>query len=74
MYPLDKAENALGKRRCFSHHSTRIESHEIKKSKELSDVHHRSLQDHDGMAPLLEQLIAEYVATGLPPLYVPQDE
>jgi hypothetical protein len=26
-----------------------------------------------GMAPLLQQLMAEYAATGLPPAYVPHD-
>jgi hypothetical protein len=27
-----------------------------------------------GMAPLLQKLIAEYAATGLPPAYLPKDE
>jgi hypothetical protein len=27
-----------------------------------------------GIAPLLQQMIAEYAATGLPPAYLPTDE
>jgi hypothetical protein len=27
-----------------------------------------------GLAPLLEKLIAQYAATGLPPAYLPKDE
>jgi transposase InsO family protein len=57
LLPLDKAKNADGRRRA------------------LTSVDASADQPAPrpvGMAPLLQQLIAEYAATGLPPAYLPQ--
>jgi len=58
LYPLDKARNADGQRRTIPTHQD-----------------HKNLPEPEpGMAPLLEQLMAEYAATGLPPAYLPKDD
>jgi len=59
LYPLDKAKNADGRRRTLAPPD----------HCELDDV-----QSDSGMAPLLERLMADYAATGLPPAYLPKDE
>jgi transposase InsO family protein len=58
LYPLDKSENATGKRRVLE-----------------QDSRHRDADTAapPGIAPLLENLMADYAATGLPPAYIPQD-
>ena len=59
LYPLDKAKNADGRRRTLS----RVDPCELE-----------TVQTGSGMAPLLERLMADYAATGLPPAYLPKDE
>jgi hypothetical protein len=56
LFPLDKAKNADGRRRTLTPLGP------------LAD----EPTPPAGMAPLLQQLIAEYAATGLPPAYLPQ--
>jgi len=58
LFPLDRARNADGRRRSLEPAAEAVEGSE----------------PPSGMAPLLEQLIADYAATGLPPAYLPQIE
>ncbi len=60
LLPLDKAKNADGRRRVL-----------VPLASSASD---RGAPQPTGMAPLLQRLIAEYAATGLPPAYLPQTE
>jgi len=57
LYPLDKARNADGRRRHLT---------------PLSESPAPGLKPCGEIAPLLETLMAEYAATGLPPAYVPK--
>jgi hypothetical protein len=57
LLPLDKAKNADGRRRALT---------------SLDSSADQPAPRPAGMAPLLQQLIAEYAATGLPPAYLPQ--
>jgi putative transposase len=57
LFPLDKAKNADGRRRTLT---------------PLGPLASEPTPRPSGMAPLLQQLIAEYAATGLPPAYLPQ--
>jgi putative transposase len=58
IFPLDKTRNADGQRRTIPTYQD-----------------HKGLPEPEpGMAPLLEQLMAEYAATGLPPAYLPKDD
>ncbi len=57
IYPLDKSENASGKRRM-------LEQPTVKNDKNKTPV---------GIAPLMQNLLADYAATGLPPTYIPKD-
>lgn len=58
IYPQDKQKNADARRR----------------SKEpVTDIS-STVVEPCGMAPLLQKLIADYAATGLPPAYLPKDE
>jgi transposase InsO family protein len=59
LFPLDKARNADGRRRTLM---------------PLDPLAGETAPCPGGMAPLLQQLIAEYAATGLPPAYLPQLE
>lgn len=59
IYPQDKSENASGLRRSF------IQCSEDKHNEEPLST---------GIAPLLNELMAEYAATGLPPAYLPKGE
>lgn len=59
LFPLDKAANADGRRRRMS-------------APAVEPV--ASDQVADEMAPLLEQLMREQAATGLPPAYIPKDD
>ena len=61
LYPLDRTKNAEGIRRPVV---------------ALVDVEPEATacSGAPGMAPLLEKLMAQYAATGLPPAYVPKDE
>ena len=59
LYPLDKTKNADGKRR-------RVEPL-------VSDTPKAVAQDGE-IAPLLNKLMREYAATGLPPAYIPKDD
>jgi hypothetical protein len=59
LYPLDKAKNADGRRRSLS---------------QVDPCELEAVQTDSGMAPLLERLMADYAATGLPPAYLPKDE
>jgi transposase InsO family protein len=59
LYPLDKTRNADGKRRRLQ---------------PLPDTPHPAEPaPQPGVAPLLQKLLAEYAATGLPPAYLPHD-
>lgn len=58
IYPLDKAENASGKRRGLA------------KDNHQDDLS----TSPEGIAPLLKKLMANYAATGLPPAYIPKDD
>jgi len=58
LYPLDKTKNAEGRRR-------RLEP--VAALDELDDC----AAPASGIAPLLRKLMADYVATGLPPAYLP---
>lgn len=59
LYPQDKSANASGLRRALEAHQDTPIAGDIKKS---------------GIAPLLNELIAEYAATGLPMPYNPKGE
>ena len=56
IYPLDKSENASGKRRVLDQPSQSDDD----------------IKTATGIAPLLQNLLAEYAATGLPPAYIPK--
>lgn len=58
IFPLDKAGNADGQRRTIP---TREDPNDLP-------------EPEPGMAPLLQQLMADYAATGLPPAYLPKDD
>ena len=60
LYPLDKAQNADGRRRTLP--SGRLDPAATAAPANL------------GIAPLLRQLMADYAATGLPPAYLPQPQ
>lgn len=61
LYPLDKAQNANGKRRTLA---------PLAQAASPSAVTRAEVE----MPPLLEKLITEYKDTGLPPAYLPKDE
>ncbi len=56
LYPVDKTKNAEGRRR-------RLETPSMEES---------GPPPQGGIAPLLQQLMTEYQATGLPPAYIPK--
>jgi len=58
--PIDKQKNASGFRRPLSDAGAASYPDEIK--------------DSEQVAPLLEQMLADYSATGLPPAYLPKNE
>ena len=60
IYPQDKSANASGMRRAFN--SGDETSQHIKEPVST------------GIAPLLQKLIADYAATGLPPAYIAREE
>ena len=57
LYPLDKAQNADGRRRTLT--------------PGLLDPATLAAPPRSGIAPLLRQLMTDYAATGLPPAYLP---
>lgn len=59
LYPLDKTNNADGRRRVRQQptHASPISA---------------TAEPQEGMAPLLRKLMQEYAATGLPPAYLPK--
>ena len=59
LFPLDKAKNADGRRRSLT---------------PVDPLAQQTAPPPGGMAPLLQQLMAEYAATGLPPAYLPQPD
>jgi hypothetical protein len=59
LWPLDKTKNADGRRRTLGHDAA------------LSEA---TPAPAGGIAPLLEDLLARYAATGLPPAYLPLHE
>ena len=64
LYPLDKRANAEGKRRVLQPRSTeRSHRTEIQPDEWTGNG--------SGIAPLLQTLMADYAATGLPPAYIP---
>jgi len=58
--PIDKHKNASGFRRTFGEAATASYPEKI--------------EDSERVAPLLEKMLADYAATGLPPAYIPKDE
>ena len=58
IYPLDKLENADGRRRV-------LEPTIIAEAPPAEP-------SSDGMAPLLRKLLAQYASTGIPPAYLPK--
>ncbi len=58
--PIDKHRNASGLRRTFD--EIGLASYPTK------------IEDKERVAPLLEKMLADYSATGLPPAYLPKDE
>ena len=58
LFPLDRTANADGVRRVLEPVATILSAPPVE----------------PGIAPLLEKLIADYAATGLPPAYVPKGE
>src|ERR1019366_8780388 len=63
LYPLDKGANANGIRRPLEPVATR--------AAERADA---AVTPATGIAPLLDNLMAQQRATGLPPPYLPKDE
>ena len=63
LYPLDKQRNAERGRRALEPVSDGVSD----------DTPSATASTRSGMAPLLEQLMAEYAATGLPPAFLPFD-
>jgi putative transposase len=63
IYPLDKARNADGQRRSLE---------AIAQADAVAST--ATLVDEAGIAPLLQRLLAEYAATGLPPAYLPKND
>lgn len=61
LYPQDKARNAQGVRRALA-------------SPDEPAAEPPAPPASPGMAPLLNKLLADYAATGLPPAYLPKDE
>ncbi len=59
LYPLDKAANADGQRRRLT---------------PTAPARHESPSTTSTIAPLLQKLMAEYAATGLPPAYLPRPD
>lgn len=60
IFPIDKHRNATGFRRMFD---------------EIGIANYPDkIEDSERVAPLLEKMLADYAATGLPPAYVPKDE
>lgn len=57
IYPLNKSENASGKRRVLNPDNQQSET----------------TDEPVGIAPLLKKLMADYAATGLPPAYIPKN-
>lgn len=60
LYPLDKTANASGERRALEPLVPVVPDGEPE-------------PPSGGMAPLLEKLLADYAATGLPPAYLPKE-
>ncbi len=60
LLPQDKAKNADGRRRALE---------PLEATAEPS-----ASPDEDPIPPLLQKLLADYAATGLPPAYIPKDE
>ena len=66
LYPLDKRANADGKRRPLEPIGT-----SSKEAPEKGMQPSEPTPEPAGIAPLLQTLMAEYAATGLPPAYLP---
>jgi hypothetical protein len=67
LYPLDKTRNADARRRAVALPAP--DQHG-----QLALVTDGASKANAAMAPLLEQILADYSATGLPPAYLPKDE
>jgi hypothetical protein len=63
IYPLDKARNADGRRRSLE---------AIDQTDAVAAT--AAPLGEAGIAPLLQRLLAEYAATGLPPAYLPKND
>jgi hypothetical protein len=60
IYPVDKQKNAQGWR--------------ARRATPLSPLSDKPSLKPSGMAPLLQKIIQQYAATGLPPAYLPKDD
>jgi transposase InsO family protein len=67
IYPLDKTRNADARRRAVAPVPATVDA-----NGQLSLVTDQASKTT--MAPLLEKILADYSATGLPPAYLPKDE
>lgn len=70
LYPLDKTRNADGRRRAVAAMPASITDPDG----QLALSTEPASKTNGAMAPLLEQILADYSATGLPPAYLPKDE
>jgi len=79
LYPLDKTKNASGERRTVAlPHPSQMTSEPSNvvgsESKSRDGDSSRNDNNDDGVAPLLQKLMAQYAATGLPPAYLPDED
>ena len=72
IYPVDKSKNADGRRRSLEPvTSTAATSSTDAASETTADA---ASETADAIPPLMQQLLSDYAATGLPPAYIPKDE
>jgi transposase InsO family protein len=75
LYPIDKHRNADGKRRTLAEPAILHHAHSQHGEPPASAPDERhAITSHQGIAPHLRDLMAEYAATGLPPAYLPHPE
>jgi len=60
LYPVDKAKNASGRRAALQPVEETVTAPVV--------------DEQEGMAPLLKDMLARYAATGMPPAYIPLDD
>jgi len=69
LYPLDKTRNADARRRVVA-----VPLSIADPDGQLALLTAPASKTNGAIAPLLEQILADYSATGLPPAYLPKDE